>query len=115
MSEFVNKRKSRRTNCFVPIDGKKGGIFDQSQTVDLSKRGIGLISNYKLAIGQEIPIELDFNGDINSVLVLGRVIWSIQDSQIKAYRAGINFVDVLRGSKGKLKQFFKKVGVRKWI
>lgn len=103
----MNKRKSKRQECYVPVDGKTGGVFDQTQTVDISKGGLGFISRRKIPLDKEIPIELDMGDNENPIFVIGKVKWvrPLEDSD--SYRVGVIFKDVLKGSKTRLQQYFK--------
>jgi len=103
-----NQRKSNRYACLVPIDGKDGSVFDQTQTVDFSKKGLGFVSRHRIPVSKEIPIEIELTVDGNSVFVVGRIQWVHRILNSKNYRIGISFKDVMKGSKSRLNQYFKK-------
>jgi len=103
-----NQRKSERYACLVPIDGKDGGVFDQTQAVDFSKQGLGFVSKHRIPVNKEVPIEIELTVNGKSVFVLGRVQWVHRILNSKNYRIGISFKDVMQGSKSRLNQYFKE-------
>lgn len=105
MSDF---RKNARYTCLVPVDGKDGSVFDQTQTVNFSKGGLGFISRHRIPVNKEIPIEIDLTNDGDPVFVIGKVQWVRRVLKTKTYRIGVVFKDVIRGSKSRLNQYFKK-------
>ena len=54
-----NKRKNERLNCLVPIDAKADGKFDKTFTVDISKGGMGFISEKEIPVNEKIAIEIE--------------------------------------------------------
>lgn len=109
LEEMKNKRKNQRKNCFVPIDGKSGSPFDQTTTVDISKGGIGFVSERKIPLNSKIAVEIDFSPEETPVLVIGKIKWVTPINGSKKYRVGMIFDDVLRGSKSRLQQQFRKI------
>ncbi len=103
-----NHRKNERYACLVPIDGKDGSIFDQTQTVDFSKQGLGFVSRHRIPVNREIPIEIELTVDGKPVFVIGQVQWVHRILKSKNYRIGISFKDIMRGSKSRLNQYFKE-------
>jgi len=101
------KRKSERRKCFVPVESKKGSSFEDTQTVDISKSGIGFVSSHSLSFKQKIPIELAFSPDSDPVLVMGEVKWIHPLSGSKKYRVGMTFTKILSGSKSRLDKYFQ--------
>lgn len=106
MPNPVDKRKHKRLDCLVPVDGQDGGVFEETRTVDISKRGIGIISKHKIPLNQEIPIELDLDEDGEPVLVIGQVMWVTPIDNTENYRVGVVFKDILHGSKTRLEKYF---------
>ena len=102
-----NQRKSKRVSCLVPVDGKKGSAFDQTQTFDFSKGGLGFISQHKIPINKEIPIELDFGDQQEPVFVLGQVRWVRPIADSSQFRIGVFFKDILQGSRSRLNKHFQ--------
>jgi len=103
-----NHRKNERYACLVPIDGRGGSVFDQTRTIDFSKRGLGFVSSHRIPIKKEIPIEIELTTDGMSVFVIGRVQWVHRILNSKNYRIGIAFKDIMQGSKSRLNQYFKE-------
>jgi Tfp pilus assembly protein PilZ len=102
-------RKNKRHLCLVPVEGKSGSVFDNTQTVDLSKGGMGFVSPRKIPVNKEIPIELDMTIDGEPVFVIGKVCWVTRMADSKNYRIGVFFKDVMQGSKSRLNQYFKEL------
>jgi len=108
MNKSKNKRRSVRVDCTVPVEGKKDGIFDHTLTTDISKGGLGFISNHKIPLGKKIPIEIALDSDGETVFVIGKVVWCVSVPDAGTFRVGIKFDEVLSGSKSRLNRFFKK-------
>ena len=103
-----NKRKSRRQACLVPITGKEGSAFEQTQTIDISKSGLGIISSRRIPLNKEIAIQLDLNEEGEPVLVLGQVKWIEPIIKSKQFRVGVYFKNILNGSKSRLNHYFSQ-------
>jgi len=97
-----------RYRCLVPVEGKEGSVFNHTRTVDFSKRGLGFVSDHRIPVNKEIPIEIDLTVDGNPVFVVGRVQWVRRIVNTKHYRIGVTFKDVMQGSKSRLEQYFKE-------
>lgn len=108
MPKMENKRRDSRFGCHVPVDGKKGGLFDDTQTIDISKGGMGFVSTHDIPINQTIPIQLDLGDNEEPVVVVGRVQWSRPIKGTKQYRIGLIFESVIQGSKSRLKKYFSE-------
>ena len=105
----LEKRKDWRITCLVPVDGKEGSAFDRTQTVDFSKKGLGLISRSKIPVDKEITVEINLGEDEDPVFVTAKVKWVKPIRETGRYRVGMYFKDVLKGSKSHLNTYFKKV------
>ena len=105
-----NLRKSERCSCLVPVEGKDGGVFDDTQTVDFSRGGLGFVSNHRIPVNREIPIEIELTVDGKSVFVIGKVQWVHRVPDSQCYRIGVTFKDIMQGSKSRLKQYFVNKG-----
>ena len=103
-----NKRTEPRRDCYVPVEGKPGSTFDQTQTVDISRNGIGFVSPHPHQINEKVAIEIQLKPDTEPVLVLGVVKWVRKLSDSDQYRVGLNFEEVLSGSKTRLRGYFRK-------
>ncbi|MCA9405124.1 MAG: PilZ domain-containing protein [Candidatus Omnitrophica bacterium] len=108
MTTKSNRRKSRRQQCAVPVDGNDQTNFGQMQTFDISKGGIGFISHQKIPLNQEIAVELDLKEGEDPVLAIGKVVWVEKIPDSANYRIGLTFEDLRRGSKSRLNEYFRK-------
>ena len=106
--DMANQRKNARLDCLVPVDGKQGSAFADTQTVDISKGGIGFISPKRIPLNKRIPIELDMGENEDPILVIARVTWTKAIAGTSSYRIGLVFEETLPGSKSRLNKYFKK-------
>ena len=107
MKTASNKRTEGRQGCFVPVEGKNGSAFDDTQTVDISRHGIGFVSAHPHEINEKVAVEIQLKPDTEPVLVLGVVKWVRKISDSDQYRIGLNFQEILSGSETKLKRHFQ--------
>lgn len=107
MSKGLNKRKSKRLSCAVPLEGQEGGVFGETNVIDISKGGLGFISSHRIPVNKKIPIQLDLNENDMPVLVIGRVKWAQPINGSSQYRIGVTFVEVMHGSKTRLEKYFR--------
>ena len=103
-----NKRTEPRRDCYVPVEGKPGSTFDQTQTVDISRNGIGFVSPHPHQINEKVAIEIQLKPNAEPVLVLGVVKWVRKLSDSENYRVGLNFAEVLSGSQTRLDRHFRQ-------
>lgn len=101
-----NKRKALRVNCTVPVEGKQGGIFDDTATVDISKGGMGFISRKQIPVNKKIAIEITLDQEEDPVLVVGRVRWVKYLTPNQLFRIGLKFINILSGRKSRLSDYF---------
>ncbi|MBF0569643.1 MAG: PilZ domain-containing protein [Candidatus Omnitrophica bacterium] len=102
MMNYEDKRKTKRFNCLVPVDGKEGSPFSSTKTVDISRDGIGFVSSRSVPLYEKIAIELALRPDAEPVLVIGEVKWVRKVSDADQYRIGLTFSDIIDGSKNDL-------------
>ena len=102
-----NKRTEARQNCFVPVESKSDSSFDQTQTVDISRHGIGFISHHPHNINEKIAIEIQLKPNTDPVLVIGVVKWVRKISDSEQYRIGMNYDEILSGSQRRLDRYFQ--------
>ena len=107
MPTAANKRSESRRNCFVPVESKTDSSFDHSQTVDISRHGIGFISPHPHSINEKIAIEIQLKPHTDPVLVVGVVKWVRKLSDSDQYRVGLNYDEVLSGSPRRLDRYFQ--------
>lgn len=103
-----NKRKNPRYSCAVPVEGKEGGPFESSKTVDFSQGGLGLVSNHRISLNKEIAIQLDLSEEGQSALVVGKVQWVSPIAQTNNFRIGVAFKDMLQGSRAHVKDYLRE-------
>jgi hypothetical protein len=100
-------RKAKRLDCAVPVDGKKGSVYEQIKTVDISKGGVGFISHQKLPLNKKIALELVLSEKDETVLAVGKVKWVRPIAETANYRVGIAFENILDGALSRLARYFK--------
>ena len=83
-------------------------MFDHTQVIDFSKGGIGFVSQHRIPLNKEMPIEIDLTAEGEPVFVVGRVQWVQRIENSTSYRIGLSFKDVLQGSKSRLSEYFKE-------
>ena len=91
MKSVKNKRRGQRKSCLVPVEGKKGSSFADTQTVDISKGGMGLISKRAIPLDEKIAVEIATSPDAEPILVLGQVVWIRKLGTKARYRVGLKF------------------------
>src|SRR5947209_6486979 len=106
MPDASNKRSENRRNCFVPVESKSDSTFDQTQTVDISRHGIGFISPHAHTINERIAIEIQLKPNTDPVLVIGTVKWVRKISDGEQYRIGLNYDEIISGSQKRLDRYF---------
>lgn len=102
-----NKRKILRHTCTVPVDGKQGGPFESSKTVDFSEGGLGLIANRRIPVNKEIAIQLDLSAEGHSALVVGKVQWVTPIAETNYFRIGVAFKEMLQDSRANVKGYLR--------
>ena len=69
---------------------------EENQSKNVSAGGICLVLREKINIGALLRLKLSLQGEVNFIIVKGKVVWveefSVND--YKAYDCGIEFVDV---------------------
>ena len=107
MKSSKEQRKAKRYNCTVPVDGKEGSVFEHTRTVDISRNGIGFVSDTALPLNQKIAVEIALSADGEPVVVMGVVKWVRKLTDSDQYRIGMTFAEVLSGSQTRLNQFLR--------
>ena len=108
MTEVEEKRKAKRFNCQVPIMCKKGGAFDNSQTMDISQGGVGLVSNRFIPVDTRMILEIALLPNSDPVLALGQVKWVRRIPVSDNYRVGMHFADIAPSSRSQINRNFSK-------
>ena len=108
MDAAAEKRKSERFDCSVPIEGKEGSVFAESQTVDISGGGVGFISRKFIPVNTEMAVEIALTPKSDPLLTLGKVKWVQQLSNPPRYRVGMVFEESSAGLKSQLNRCLGK-------
>ena len=103
----ANKRVESRRTCFVPVESKTESVFDQTQTVDISRHGIGFLSCHPHSVNEKIAIEIQLKPNTDPVLVIGTVKWVRKISDSEQYRVGLNYDEIISGSAKRLDRYFE--------
>ena len=104
---MFNRRKNERLNCYVPVEGKQGDIFDQTATFDFSKGGLGFISPKEIPLHKEVTVGLELTAAGEPVFVKAKVQW-IRPLGFHKFRGGLSFESFLSKAKSRLNQYFFK-------
>jgi len=102
-----DKRQMKRYECVVPIEGKSGSAFDNSQSVDVCKNGVGFVVNTYVPVNTKMAIELDLTPDGDDVLVVAQVKWIRPMPDSGSFRIGLCFKEIKSGSKSRIEKYFK--------
>ena len=105
MKTEAEKRKSERYDCHVPVEGKKGTAFADSQTVDISQGGVGFISHQAVPVNTMMAVEIALTPEDDPIVVQGRVKW-VRQVESDCYRIGMTFADAAAGFKSHLNKAF---------
>ncbi|MBF0490746.1 MAG: PilZ domain-containing protein [Candidatus Omnitrophica bacterium] len=107
MASATNKRTETRQDCFVPVESTTESSFDQTQTVDISRHGMGFLSPHAHNINERIAIELQLKPNTEPVLVIGTVKWVRKISDSEQYRIGLIYDEIISGSEKRLDRYFQ--------
>ena len=107
MKSLKEKRKYSRYQCLVPVEGKEGSPFDSTQTIDISRDGIGFVSHRAIPINEKIVVEIALTPTSEPILVLGVIKWVRKLSDADQYRVGMTFLEVLSGSQSRLNKYLR--------
>jgi len=87
---------------------RRGSLFDNTQTLDISKGGVGLLSPQFIPLDTNMIMEIALSPKTEPVLCVGKVCWVQKSSHSDNYRVGMNFTDVAEDSEGRLEQYLEK-------
>ncbi|MDP3143360.1 MAG: PilZ domain-containing protein [Candidatus Omnitrophota bacterium] len=102
------KRKAPRLDCRVPIMCRRGSLFNNTQTLDISQGGVGLLSPKIIPINTNMVMEIALSAKSEPVLCVGKVCWVQKSNYSDHYRVGMNFTDIAQDSEGRLEQYLEK-------
>lgn len=106
--EGYEKRNSPRYDCRVPVLCRKGTLFDNSQTIDISKGGVGLISSKFIPLDTNLVMEIALSPKAEPLLAVGRVKWVQKLGVQERYRVGMAFSDISQGCQSRLADYLTK-------
>lgn len=79
-------------------------MFSSTRTFDISRDGIGFLSDHAIPVHEKVAIELALKPDGEPVLVVGEVKWVHKLSDSGQYRIGLSFADVIDGNREDIDQ-----------
>ena len=103
------KRKSQRLDCRVPIMCRRGSLFDNSQTMDISDGGVGLLSPKMVPVNTNMIMEIALAEKQEPILCVGKVRWVQKSGIADSFRIGMNFTDIAEDCKNRLSQYLEQV------
>lgn len=103
----MEKRVSARYDCCVPLMDEKKQALSSSQTIDISKTGVGFVSARFIPINTNMMVEIALTRDGEPVLVKGRVKWVEKSSGSSSYRIGMTFPDISDQAQSRIENYFK--------
>ena len=95
MKQSPENRKNQRSQCSVPVEAREGSSFDDIQTVDISKDGIGFLSKKEISLNERIAVAVDHSPDDIPTLRVGKVVWVKPVGETGYYRIGMKLLDRL--------------------
>lgn len=107
-NEAEEKRRADRFGCYVPVECKKGVAFDQSQTIDISKGGIGFITEERIPVNTKMAVEIALSPEEDPLLTWGQVKWVRPVPHSSHYRVGMKFEDISAVWQSRLNKYFRK-------
>ena len=107
--DVSEKRTSPRIDCRVPVLCRKGTLFDNSQTLDVSKGGIGLLSSKFVPLNTNLVMEIALTPKSEPLLAVGKVKWVQKLGAQERYRLGMAFTDISQDCRGRLSEYLAKV------
>ncbi|MDP2939507.1 MAG: PilZ domain-containing protein [Candidatus Omnitrophota bacterium] len=106
--EVNEKRSCSRFGCRVPILCRKGTLFDNSQTMDISKGGVGLISSKFIPLNSNLVMEIALSPKSEPLLAVGKVKWVQKLGSQERYRVGMAFTDISAQAGNRLEDYLGK-------
>ncbi len=99
MVDITDKRKHPRQFCSVPVYAKEGTEFANTQTIDISEGGLGLLASQSIPKEKKVVIALELNPMEDPLLVWGHVKWVKSETIKGMFRVGVQFTKSIDGSK----------------
>lgn len=76
---------------------------------DISAGGLKLVSNSPLALGLEVPMEIDLGNMWAVISVVAEVKWCLEVDDIPTYYIGIKLIDIQKSNLQVWKKFVEKL------
>ena len=104
----MEKRIDARYECQVPLMDERKATLVHSQTIDISKSGVGFVSARFIPINTKMMIEISLVRDGEPVLVQGKVKWVEKAAESSTYRIGMTFPDISDKAQSRIEGYFKE-------
>jgi hypothetical protein len=100
------KRKFLRFNVLMDAFCHRAGEKSGLKIKNLSKEGMGVVSDRPLGAGERVDIEMSIPGDNVPVVFQGEIAWASSPAQDSChYHGGIRFNNVANGDKARLLEY----------
>jgi uncharacterized protein (TIGR02266 family) len=96
------RRTKARIPLKVPIALTSGGTAFAAMSYDLSGAGLFLATRRKLAVGADVELELELEGEV--VTAKGRVLWSRSGADEQPPGIGIAFTQLDEDARGAIEE-----------
>jgi len=100
------KRRDDRYSCYVPVMCKKGTMFDQSQTTNISSGGAGFVTHRFIPVKTKMMVEISLTPDSEPIMAVGEVMWVQHVANSDNYRIGLKFIEISSPVKSRLEKYF---------
>jgi len=104
----MEKRIAARYECQVPLMDEKKETLACSQTIDISKTGVGFVSAQFIPINTKMMVEISLARDGEPVLIQGKVKWVEKAAEASTYRVGMTFPDISDQAQSRIESYFKE-------
>ncbi len=104
----MEKRTSPRHRCCVPLLDEQKEVMANSQTMDISRTGVGFESAYFIPVDTKITVEISLSRDAEPMLVQGRVKWVEKSARSSTYKVGMTFPDISSQAQSRIDNYFKE-------
>ncbi len=103
----MNKRIDSRFDCCVPLMDEKKEALLSSQTIDISKSGVGFVSARFIPMNTKMTVELSLQRDSMPFLVQGKVKWVEKMPNSSNFRIGMSFPDIPQEAQAQIEDSLK--------
>lgn len=100
------KRRFLRFDVLMDAFCHKSGQKRDLKIKNLSKEGVGVVSDYPLGTGEKVDIEMSIPGDNVPIVLQGEIAWASSPAQDNChYQSGIKFRNMGNGDKARLLEY----------